>query len=51
MAPLVLSAAGKPPLTLGGSSSAYPGASGTNTGPMTDARLGSTPVPIGGDPR
>ncbi|MGN9846091.1 choice-of-anchor G family protein [Nonomuraea sp. H19] len=47
-APLVLSAAGKPLLTLGGSSAAYPGDPGTNTGAVTDVQLGSTSVPIGG---
>ncbi|MEW9550172.1 choice-of-anchor G family protein [Nonomuraea sp. NPDC050783] len=47
-APLILSAAGKPLLTLGGSSAAYPDDPGTNTGTATDAQLGSTSVPIGG---
>ncbi|NRQ32407.1 choice-of-anchor G family protein [Nonomuraea sp. NN258] len=47
-APLVLSADGKPLLTLGGSSATYPGDPGTNTGAVRDVELGSTSVPIGG---
>ncbi|GES01325.1 hypothetical protein Acor_33890 [Acrocarpospora corrugata] len=47
-APFVLSAAGKPLLTLGGSSAAYPGDPGTNTGTVNNVQLGATSVPIGG---